>query len=59
KENDDVLRMAAADHLGRIAATDAIPLLTAAARASSPNLREVAYKALVTVAMATGQKVAI
>lgn len=59
KESDEAIRAAAADHLGRIAAADAVPLLSAAARESSPHLRELAYKALVTIAMATGQKVAI
>lgn len=59
KDADEPVRMAAADHFGRVAGTDALPLLTNAARESSVALREVAYKALAHVAMATGQRVQI
>ena len=59
KDADEEVRMAAADHLGRLGATDALPLLTAAARENSRALREVAYKALANIALATGQKITI
>ena len=42
-----------------MAATDALPLLTNAAREQSVALREVAYKSLAHIAMATGQRVQI
>jgi len=59
KEGDEQVRMAAADHLGRMAAADAVPLLTAAARENLPHLRDMAYKSVVSIAMATGQRLAI
>lgn len=59
KDADEPVRMAAADHFGRVAGTDALPLLTNAARESSVALREVAYKSLAHIAMATGQRVQI
>jgi len=59
KDSDEPVRMAAADHFGRVAGTDALPLLTSAAREPSVALREAAYKALAHIAMATGQRVQI
>lgn len=59
KEADEPVRMAAADHFGRVAGTDAIPLLTSAARDSTVAVREIAYKSLANIAMATNQKVQI
>ncbi len=59
READEPVRMAAADHFGRVAGTDALPVLTSAARDSTAALREIAYKALANISMATGQRVQI
>ncbi len=59
KEAEDPVRIAAADHFGRLGAADAIPLLTAAARDGSLPLREAAYRALCNIAMTTGQRVLV
>jgi len=59
KEAEEPVRMAAADHFGRVAGTDAIPLLTSATRESTVSMREIAYKSLANIAMATNQKVQI
>jgi HEAT repeat protein len=59
KDGEEPVRIAAADHLGRVAATDAVPLLAAAVRDGSQHLRDMAYKALVNIGLATGQKVSI
>jgi HEAT repeat protein len=59
QEGEDMVRVAAADHLGRIAATEAIAPLTEAARGSQPALKEMAYRALANIALATGQRVTI
>jgi HEAT repeat protein len=59
REGDDLARMAAADHFGRLAAVDSVPLLAAAARENSINLRDMAYKAITNISLATGQRVTI
>ncbi|MBI3242711.1 MAG: HEAT repeat domain-containing protein [Chloroflexi bacterium] len=59
QDGDEPNRMAAADYLGRLTHTDAIPVLIAAARENSPGVRDAAYKALAHVAMATGQRIAL
>jgi HEAT repeat protein len=59
READEPVRMAAADHFGRVAGTDAVPVLTNIARESELPLREVAYKSLAAISMATGQRVQI
>lgn len=57
QEGDEMVRIAAADHLGRIAATEAISPLTEAVRGNLPALKEMAYRALANIALATGQRV--
>ena len=59
QEGEDKVRIAAADHLGRIAATEAIAPLSEAARGNQPALKEMAYRALANIALATGQRVTI
>jgi HEAT repeat protein len=54
--DDDELKAAAADHLGRLLAVDAVPALSAAARDASPGTRDAAYQALTYIALATGQR---
>ncbi len=59
QDGDEPIRMAAADYLGRLNTADAIPVLIAAARESSPGVRDAAYKALAQIAMTTGQRVTL
>jgi HEAT repeat protein len=59
REGDETNRMAAADHFGKLAASDAVPLLAAAARGESLALRDMAYRALADISLATGQRLTI
>lgn len=59
REGDEPNRMAAADHFGKLAASDAVPLLAAAAREESLVLRDMAYRALADISLATGQRLTI
>ena len=57
QEGDENIKVAAAEHLGRLIAADAVPALSAAAREASPAVRDTAYQALTYIALATGQRV--
>lgn len=57
QEGDDEMKAAAADHLGRLVAVEAVSALAAAAREASTTVRDTAYEALAYIGMATGERV--
>ena len=55
QEGDEAIRLAAAESLGALGAVDAIKPLYAALRDSHPEVRDAAYRALVSISLASGR----